>query len=378
MNHVPLLASDVLPPGIRARHIDGINGLNVHILEAGFEETGRPLVLLLHGFPELAYSWRKVMLPLVAAGFHVVAPDQRGYGRTLGWSAAYDQDLAPFSMLSLARDALALVFALGHRSVPVVVGHDFGSPVAAWCALVRPDVFRSVVLMSAPFAGPPSLPLIATTEGTDAALAGLARPRKHYHWYYATPDANRDMVESAQGTHAFLRAYFHHKSADWVENKPYRLEQWSASELAKLPTYYVMDRAQTMAETVAPFMPTQAAINACRWLTDAELAVYSAEFGRTGFQGGLNWYRTRFDSKLNAELQLFAGRTIDVPSMFIAGKSDWGVYQAPGAYERMQEHVCARMEASHLIEGAGHWVMQEQPTKVCELLIPFCSRAVTA
>ena len=204
------------------------------------------------------------------------------------------------------------------------------------------------------------MPLIETTEGTDAALAGLARPRKHYHWYYATPDANRDMVESAQGTHAFLRAYFHHKSADWVENKPYRLEQWSASELAKLPTYYVMERAQTMAETVAPFMPTQAAINACRWLTDAELAVYSAEFGRTGFQGGLNWYRTRFDTKLNAELQLFAGRTIDVPSMFIAGKSDWGGYQAPGAYERMQEHVCARMEASHLIEGAGHWVMQEQ------------------
>ncbi len=376
MNQVPPLASVVLPPGIRARHIDGINGLRMHVLEAGFEEAGRPLILLLHGFPELAYSWRKVMLPLAAAGFHVVAPDQRGYGRTLGWSAAYDQDLRQFSMLSLARDAMALVFALGHHSVPVVVGHDFGSPVAAWCALARPDVFRSVVLMSAPFAGPPALPLVTTTDGTDVALASLDRPRKHYHWYYATPTANRDMMDSPQGTHAFLRAYFHYKSADWAENKPYRLKEWSADELAKLPTYYVMDRDKTMAETVAPFMPSPAAISACGWLTDAELAVYSAEFGRTEFQGGLNWYRTRFDAGLNAELQLYAGRTIDVPSMFISGKSDWGVFQVPGAYERMQERVCTRMVECHLIEGAGHWVMQEQSAKVCELLIPFCSRAM--
>src|SRR5258708_14191900 len=138
----------------------------------GGQGRDRPCVLLLHGFAELAYSWRKVMLPLAAAGFHVVAPDQRGYGRTTGWDADYDGDLAPFRVLNLVRDALGLVAALGHRSVAAVVGHDFGSPVAAWCALVRPDVFRSVALMSAPFAGPPPLQIAAPpTPDIHAALA---------------------------------------------------------------------------------------------------------------------------------------------------------------------------------------------------------------
>src|ERR1700710_12080 len=143
-----------LPSAIRSRRVDNINGLRIHVLEAGFETRGRPCVLLLHGFPELAYSWRKVMPELAAAGYHVIAPDQRGYGRTTGWDANYDGDLAPFRMLNLVRDALGLVSAFGYRHVDAVVGHDFGSSVAAWCALVRPDVFRSVVLMSAPFAGP--------------------------------------------------------------------------------------------------------------------------------------------------------------------------------------------------------------------------------
>ena len=133
-----------LPAGIRSRMVPGINGLTMHVLEAGFETPGRPAVLLLHGFPELAFSWRKVMGPLAAAGYHVIAPDQRGYGRTTGWDADYDGDLRAFSLLNLVRDALGLVSAFGLRSVTAVVGHDFGASVAAWCALVRPDVFRAV------------------------------------------------------------------------------------------------------------------------------------------------------------------------------------------------------------------------------------------
>src|SRR3954467_9826151 len=93
-----------LPHGIRSRIVDNGNGLAMHVLEAGFETSGRACVLLLHGFPELAYSWRKIMLPLAAAGFHVIAPDQRGYGRTTGWDGSYDGDLAPFRMLNLVRD----------------------------------------------------------------------------------------------------------------------------------------------------------------------------------------------------------------------------------------------------------------------------------
>jgi pimeloyl-ACP methyl ester carboxylesterase len=376
------LSADVLPPGIRSRFIDRVNGLRMHVLEAG--TAGKPLILMLHGFPELAYSWRKVMLPLAAAGFHVVAPDQRGYGATTGWSAAYDQDIRPFSMLNLARDALSLVHALGHTTVAAVIGHDFGSPVAGWCALLRPDVFRSVVLMSAPFPGAPSLATAvnAAADGMTEALAALPRPRKHYHAHYSTRVANEHMWHAPQGVHAFLRAYFHHKSADWPGNHgatgPHRLDAWSAEQLAKLPTYYVMELADTMPESVAPFMPSAAEIAGNRWMSEMEMGVYSDAYGRTGFQGGLNWYRTRFDAALNGELTLFGGRQIEVPAMFIAGKSDWGVFQVPGTFERMQDVLCARMTGCHLLDGAGHWVMQEQPERVSDLLLGFCggSRAL--
>src|SRR5208337_2674786 len=134
MTDIGPLGRPVLPAGIRSRFLDDINGLRVHLLEAGHETPGRPCVLLLHGFPELAYSWRKVMPPLAAAGFHVVAPDLRGYGRTTGWDGAYDSDLRGFRLLNAVRDALGVIWALGHREVAGVVGHDFGSPVAAWCA----------------------------------------------------------------------------------------------------------------------------------------------------------------------------------------------------------------------------------------------------
>jgi alpha/beta hydrolase fold len=145
---LPPYGNGTLPAGIRSRHIANVNGMTVHILEAGYETPNRPAVLLLHGFPELAYSWRKVMTPLAAAGFHVIAPDQRGYGRTTGWDDSYDADPDPFRILNMTRDAIGLVYALGHRSVAMIVGHDAGAPVAAWSALIRPDIFRSVTIMS--------------------------------------------------------------------------------------------------------------------------------------------------------------------------------------------------------------------------------------
>jgi pimeloyl-ACP methyl ester carboxylesterase len=373
------LAQAVLPPGVRARFVDGVNGLRVHILEAGFEPPGRPLVLMLHGFPEIAYSWRKVMPAVAAAGFHVVAPDLRGYGRTTGWSADFDTDLRPFALLNTVRDVMGLAFALGYRRAAAVVGHDYGAIVAPWCALIRPDVFRSLAFMSAPFPGPPEVPF-DTDRNPPAppagptiheALAALPRPRKHYQWYYSTRPANAQMWHCRQGVHDFLRAYFHHKSADWNANRPHRLASWSAAELAKMPTYYVMDLAEDMATTVAKEMPSASEIADCRWLPDDELAVYAGEYRRNGFQGGLNWYRTRTEGTIDSELALFSQRTIDVPSLFIAGKSDWGTYQQPGALERMQERSCTKMVGCHLIDGAGHWVQQEQPEAVSALLIDF-------
>jgi pimeloyl-ACP methyl ester carboxylesterase len=374
-----------LPPTIRSRTVDNINGLSMHVLEAGFETSGRPCVLLLHGFPELAFSWRKVIPVLAEAGYHVIAPDQRGYGRTTGGRADYDGDLAPFRLTNLVRDALGLVYAFGHRSVDAVIGHDFGSPIAAWCALLRPDVFRSVVMMSAPFGGPPQLPF-DTVDKPDALraedpvhreLASLPRPRKHYQWYYATRQANADMHHAPQGVHDFLRAYYHHKSADWQGNAPYPLRSWSAPELAKLPTYYVMDRDRTMAETVAAEMLDPAAIAANQWLPDRELAFYAAEYERTGFQGGLQWYRCGTSGAFDAELQTWSGRSIDVPSAFIAGKQDWGTYQRPGVFEAMRTSACPDMMLCELIEGAGHWVQQEQPDAVGRLLLQFLHDAVS-
>jgi alpha/beta hydrolase fold len=181
-----------LPTGIRSRFVDNNNGCTMHVLEAGFERNDRPCVVLVHGFPELAFSWRKQVLALAEAGFHVVAPDQRGYGRSSGADVKFDDDLLAYSLLTHVADTQGLVQALGYRSVAAVIGHDYGSPVAAWCALVRPDVFRSVILMSAPFAGPPALPLI-TRDGSPQPpapsgsnihddLAALPRPRKHYWW----------------------------------------------------------------------------------------------------------------------------------------------------------------------------------------------------
>ena len=375
----------VLPAGVRSRFVDNVNGLRLHVLEAGFG-ANRPGVVLLHGFPELAYSWRKVMLPIAAAGYHVFAPDVRGYGRTSGTDVKYDDDLAPFRTLNQVRDVLGLVSALGHRSVAAVIGHDQGSPLAGWCAVARPDIFRSVVMMSAPFGGPPALPFntaeaprppaAAPADTIYDELAALKPPRKHYQRYYQTREANDNMWHAPQGVHAFLRAYYHMKSADWAENRPSPLAARTASEWAKLPRYYVMDLDKGMAATVAPEMPSAAAIAACRWLPDEELKVYSGEYSRTGFQGGLQGYRIGSVARFASELQLFSGRTIDQPSLFIGGKSDWGVYQNPGALERLQKTVCTKMAGTHLVDGAGHWVQQEQPEAVSALLVGFLKKPV--
>src|ERR1044071_2214317 len=353
-----------LPPTIRSRYVDGINGLRMHVLEAGFETRGRPCLLLLHGFPELAYSWRKVMPALAAAGYHVIAPDQRGYGRTIGWDSSYDADSDPFRFLNMTRDAVGLVYALGYRSVAMIVGHDAGAPVASWSALIRPDIFRSITIMSSPFEGPPAIPFntangaplpprAITDDELDAELAKLNPPRNYYQNYQRTRGANDNMLHAPQGLHAFFRAYYHYKSADWKGNKPHPLKARTAEEMAQIPTYYVMEKDKGMAETVAPFMPSAAEIAACKWLTEDEVDVYVSEYSRTQFTGALQGYRVRrgSDPKSQAELRTFSGRAIDVPSQFIGGKSDWGVYQTPGAVDRMQSTACTHMTGFHLVDG---------------------------
>jgi pimeloyl-ACP methyl ester carboxylesterase len=384
LSTLPPYGNGTIPSGIRSRVVPNVNGLSVHMLEAGFDRPGRGLVLLLHGFPELGYSWRKVMLPLATAGYQVIAPDLRGYGRTTGWDDSYDADPDPFRILNMVRDAISLVYALGHRTVAMVVGHDAGAPIASWAALIRPDIFRTVTIMSSPFEGPPALPFdtangaaaprrAITDDELDAELAKLNPPRKYYQNYQRSRGANDNMLQAPQGLHAFFRAYYHYKSADWKGNKPHPLKARTAEEMAQIPTYYVMEKDKGMAETVAPFMPSPAEIAACKWLTEAEVEVYATEYGRTGFTGALQGYRVRRGSepKSVAEMLTFSGRTIDVPSMYIAGKSDWGVYQTPGAVDKMRTTACTHMSGFYLLDGAGHWVQQEQPEQVSTLLVDF-------
>lgn len=372
-----------LPAGVRSRMIHEVNGLDVHILEAGFESPGRPLALLLHGFPDLAYGWRHLMPILADAGYHVVSPDQRGFGRTTGWSNDYDGPLGPFSILNVTRDAIALVSALGYRQTAMLVGHDFGSPVAGYCAMVRPDVFPSVVLMSAPFPGVPAFPFNSAEGGASAAqantgqqqmaaaLAALNPPRMIYQHYLSTREANQDLSHPPEGLLNFLRTFFHVKSGDWSGNTPHPLQAPTPEEFAQLPTYYVMERGRTMPENVAPFQPTATEVEACHWLTEPELAVYSDEYGRTGFQGALQTYRVYTDPALTAELRLFSGRTIDVPSLFIGGSKDWATYVSPGALDQMKTRATTRMGDIQMIEGAGHWIQQEKPTQLAEVLLAF-------
>ena len=384
MTELAPLDRAVLPAGIRSRFVPGINGLRVHVLEAGFEQRGRPCVLLLHGFPEIAYSWRRIMPALAAAGFHVVAPDQRGYGRTTGWDADYDGDLRPFRILNAVRDALGLVSALGHS-------HGRGGRRPRFRRrggrLVRAGAARRVPLAGAderavrraaalPFdtaEAPP--PDAAPGDDIHAALAKLDQPRKHYQWYYSTRPANAEMWHCPQGVHAFLRGYFHYKSADWTGNRPHPLQSWSAGELAKMPTYYIMDFDRNMAETVAPVMPSAAEIACVPMAARARACGLRRRIrAGTGFRAGSTGIAPARPGSTKANCSCSPAAPSMCRRCSSPARSDWGTYQRPGAFERMQSAACTRMRGVHLIDGAGHWVQQEQPEQVGELLLEFLRR----
>lgn len=356
---------EYLPQAVTSRMIDDVNGLSMHVLEAG--DSAAPLLILLHGFPELSFSWRKVMGPLAAAGWRVVAPDQRGYGGTTGWTQGYDVDLTEFDFETLTADIAALVSVLGYEKA-ALVGHDFGSPVAAWSALLRPDLYRSVALMSAPFAGPPGTGPSAAADLHDK-LAALSPPRRHYQWRYGDREAEADFLNHPEGFDAVFRAYYHCKSADWAENRPHKLPDWSAESLSVMPRYYIMDHGVGMGDQALGMAPP--AGFDCDWLTDEELGVYTSAFRSTGLQASLNWYRNSTSAAHGEWAAQFAGKTIDIPACFIAGAQDWGVWQAPGALETMEAKACSNYRGTTLIEGAGHWVQQEQPDEVVAALARF-------
>lgn len=445
--HASTLPPLPLPAEIRQRYIDLTDeptcGLTFFVLEAG--DPTHPLVLLLHGFPELAYTWRRVLAPLAARGLHVVAPDLRGYGRTTGWreedassrgssssSSSYAQttDLAQFGMPQIVLDCLALLRAgLGHESAACVVGHDFGAAAASACALARPDLFRAAVFASHAPGGAPALPPLragGSSSGTDSSSVGggvkssgpelfprdpdvhasLARwrgssgPRKHYQRYNSTAAAAADYENPPQGLAAFLRGYVHLKSHVWRGNydgfegmetgrgvegdgAAARLTGWTAEQLARMPGYYIMPLGATMPEVVARGMEGEDWGRTRAFLPDEELAVYVAEFGRTGFQGMLNWYRAAAAAATegagaspgssgtpNGHMALFAGRRFEVPVLYVGGEADWGNYQRPGALEGLESgRTAVDYRGTRIHAGAGHWPQTEIPQVLCDDIV---------
>ncbi|KAJ5723868.1 hypothetical protein N7488_001903 [Penicillium malachiteum] len=382
------LPSLPLPKGVTSRFISTPD-LTFHILEAGATPVqDRPLIVLLHGFPEIAYSWRRVLPKLADAGFHAIAPDQRGFGRTTGWDTRSfeDVDLASFSLTNLVRDIVVMVHALGYRSLHCAVGHDCGAITASLCALMRPDFFRSVSYTAVSNEGSVEEQARVAAQGGgggaegSAAASGiheaLARSgRKHYKWYYSTAAANTDMSSlTPEGLHRFLRGYFHLKSGSWPGNQPHPLKGWTVEEVVQMPYYYIMPLDATMPEAVQRHMvdePSQG-MASHSWLPDDELAVYVAEYARTGFLGGLNWYRVRTAAggRFTKDYDLFAGRKIETPCSFISGAKDWGTYQEPGALDKMTSGaVCSDFRSLKVLDGVGHWIPQEAPNEVVQTII---------
>lgn len=380
---------NTLPAGVRVRLVPGVNGLTVNMLEAG--TPGRPLVLLLHGYPNLAYSWRKIMPALAAAGYYVVAPDIRGFGRTTGYDNSFDADPVPFFSLNLLRDQIALVQALGYRKVEMVVGHDMGSGMAVDAALIRPDIFLRLTFLGgqggAPAASFPfniaNLAPISHADYTnaelDAAYAALTPPRKAYGNYWASKQADDDMKRLLPGMtmSSFFRAFYYMKSHDFPGNqnlKPLHAvhtAKEAAEQDAIIPEYYVMRRDRSMPETMAAFMPSQDYIANCKWLTPAECDVYGQEYDLSGWTAAMRNYRRAFFPDARDEMMTFVGRTIDVPAQVISGRQDWGANRGVGGPERAGDRGFTNFKGVHMVEGAGHWVHEEQPAIVQAQLLRF-------
>lgn len=332
---------------------------------------------------------------------YVVAVDQRGHGRTTGWdNASYDDtDLDKFSLRQYVTDMVALVYGLGYKSVRCIIGHGFGAEVAAMCALIRPDFFKSCILISRPFNGIADLPLDTSdnaasghsprgtgqqwrdrSQGTSRtaveerdvhfALAQLDPPRKHHRWYNSFQGAANEWRYPPQGLHSFLRGYFHLLSADFEGTKPLPLQNSAASELSKLPNYYIMPLGLSMPEIVSADMDTQAYDKTKTWLGDDDLAVYVQEYSRTGFQGALNYFRVATDQDHAKQLTFLAGARIEVPITYVSGNCDWGNFEEPGVLQSMPK-FCKDFRGVKIIRDAGHWPQQEQPGALAAEILKF-------
>ncbi len=309
---------------IRHRTI-ATNGIEMHIAEAG----DGPLVLLCHGFPESWYSWRHQLAALADAGYHVVAPDQRGYGQTSA-PEAIDQ----YTQFHLVGDIVGLVAALGEDQA-VIAGHDWGAPVAWNAAMWRPDVFRAVIGLSVPMSQRGALP-------PTQQFKQLFGENFFYVLYFQTPGvAEHELRKDVRST---MRRFLYMASGDSPEREM-RMIPKTAGFLDQ------MDEPEKLPD----------------WLTEQDLDFFTQEFERRGFRGGLNWYRN-----LDRSWELsgaFQGRKIEQPALFISGDRD--LIRMNPLWEAGLRAVVSQLRDPVILAGIGHWTQQEAPEAVNRAMIDF-------
>lgn len=307
-----------------------VNGIKMHIAEQG----EGPLVVLVHGFPELWYSWRHIIPAVAAAGYHVVAPDMRGYGQTEAPAKVED-----YTQLQFVGDIVALVKVLGYDQA-VIAGHDWGSPVASNAAVLRPDIFRAVVLLSVPY-GARGEGIIKPTEGMKLRVPpGM----QFYQTYFQEPGvAEKEFDADPKRT---MRTFLYSGSG-------------SIPKEHKLP--FIFPVGQKMLGTKDPgVLP--------KWLKQEELDYYTAEFARTGFRGGLNWYRNQDFFWQNTQFLL--GRKMLQPTLFVGGTEDLVYEFARAGVDNLEKSV-PNLWRKVLLPGVGHWTEQEAPEDVKKNFLEF-------
>ena len=309
------------------------NGIRLHLAECG---TG-PLVILCHGFPETWYSWRHQLAALAAAGFHAVAPDMRGYGQS-----AAPPEIERYTLLHLVGDLTGLLEAL-QADTAVIGGHDWGAPVAWHAALLRPDRFRAVIALSVPFGG--------RASARPTTLMPQNEHEQFYQLYFQAPGVAEAELEA--DARRSLRAILLSAAGEGARPVP------ADAPIAMVPRDGGLLTRFKDRPTPLPM-----------WLSEADLEVYAGDFQRSGFRGGLNWYRN-----IDRNWELLApwdGAKIIVPALYIAGERDL-VVNFPGARQaiaRMPARVPA-LQPPRLLAGCGHWTQQERPAEVNAAMIEF-------
>jgi pimeloyl-ACP methyl ester carboxylesterase len=312
------------------------NGITIHYAEHG----SGPLVVMCHGFPESWYSWRHQLPALAAAGYRAVALDMRGYGGT-----SKPQAISAYSLSHLIGDVIGTIAALGETQA-VVVGHDWGAPVAWYSALMRPDVVRAVAVLSVPFIPPFALPEgVALSQLMSANASG----RDYYRLYFQEP--GRAEAELEADVHRTVLGLLYTVSGDIVKGGVH-----------KVPFDGHFPKGQTFIEqgVVPEKLPS--------WLSEADVTFYTNELRAAGFRGALNWYRN-IDA-IPGILAPFIGSTITQPAFYMYGEYDMIAGNTPEAIAAMQAAL-PDLRGVVKMDGAGHWLQQERPQDVNRELIAF-------